>query len=186
MNKEHGAAGCSMGGTKLLSDGAEKAEVIHNYHKKFPYSYFIETGTSYAETLIELWNISDFNRMYSFEKAADKYINCVYLTDFYSSIKLIHGDSAEHLPRLIEYLKQPAIVFLDAHPDENEPTPILKELAHFFYYAADWPYVILIDDARCFDEFDQWPDLEVLKELAERNNYTFEVQDDLIRMEPPH
>jgi hypothetical protein len=167
----------------LLNDGAEKAVVILSYQMTYNYPYFIETGTSFGETVSAVEEANVFNRHYTIEYAVDKYLNSFYaLQD--KNISLLHGDTCVDLSRLLEYLKAPAVVFLDAHPEDNRSTPLLRELDQLFYYSTNWKYVILIDDARCFEEFSLWPKLWEIEGIANRNGYNYEVKDDIIRLLP--
>ena len=176
----------------MLKDGEEKARLIRDYVVRedgFRYRVFIETGTSHAETLrcVAGEPVLAIYRCYSFDNDYEKYLNATYLTNPYDNIRLVYGDSAQHLPRLLDELGGPALVFLDAHPEDNRQTPLLAELGHLFYRVdrSGWLYTILIDDARCFDEFDQWPSIEEIRREADRVGYLFEVKDDIIRLTPP-
>ena len=73
-------------------------------------------------------------------------------------IVLHHGDAAEVLPQLLKGIRQPVIVFLDAHysggstvkADENCDSPLLYELAYL--KTRSYNDIIIIDDVSFFDQ----------------------------------
>ena len=135
----------------------------------FSITVFIETGIFKAATTA--WASENFPKVVSIE-IDEGYFNRA--KELGLSARLIHGDSAIELPKVIKRLKKPAIFWLDAHTCKDKPAalveecPLLAELAAI--KATGLPHLILIDDARYFIDPPphphnpaEWPTLDQVK-----------------------
>lgn len=83
--------------------------IIKNYNL----NYFIETGTGGGETLSYIQQL-DFKLIQSCEIERIQYDNLLKIfTD--NRIKLWNGNSIEMLPKMLDELDGPALIYLDAH-----------------------------------------------------------------------
>lgn len=113
---------------------------------------FIETGTYQGEGV--MYAIFDrFDQIYSIE--IDKHLCEEAGTMFaiWPKVKLINGDSAVELPKLLATLKHdgPILFWLDAHYGGATTTPLQTELDAILKLKNE--VTILIDDVRCFHDF---------------------------------
>jgi len=159
------------------------------YLRKFGLSRFIETGTHLGDTLAYM--------------AHDKTIQCtsIELDDgfyqrakarftSYTNVELLLGDSGAQLPQVVRQLKSPALFWLDGHYSGSTTargdldTPVSDELQAILGSPIH-THVILIDDARCFDGSNGYPNLDdLLKVVREQSDYRVEVSADIIRLTP--
>lgn len=178
---EHGCSG--------IAPSPVKRKILMAYLRKFRLRRFIETGTHVGDTLAFI--------------AYDKSIKCtsIELDDgyyeqakarfaSYSNIELLHGDSSTHLPMVTRRIDEPALFWLDGHYSGGTTargsidTPVSDELKAILESSIK-KHVILIDDARCFDGSNGYPNLdELLKTVREDANYRIEVSTDIIRIMP--
>lgn len=172
----------------MLSDGAEKAGAILATLSKYPRQFFIETGTNDGGTLQHVATDSEalVEHLWSIELDHAHYLNAIEKLDGYSNVTLVCADSGIHLPRLMDYLEEPCLLFLDAHAAEDgQPCPLLDELQCILHRV--WlgkRHVVLIDDARLCGVWENWPSIERIKTMFEGLDYNVEVVDDIIRLEP--
>ena len=102
-------------------------------------------------------------------------------------VQAVEGDSGTLMPELIAKLDQPVLFYLDGHysgtgtgKGEHE-TPVVKEVEAILAGARDGSFVI-IDDARCFGAWPDFPPLaEFLALLRNRGVGDAIVRDDNIR-----
>jgi hypothetical protein len=88
-------------------------------------------------------------------------------------------------------LDQPALFWLDGHYSSGETakgdkdTPIYEELKHILNFPGQG-HVIVIDDARCFGNAPDYPDIEELSGFVRSRwpEVNIVVQDDSIRITP--
>ena len=141
------------------------------------FNTFVETGTFMGEMVwaqrgnFSLIHSVELHNVY-YEKAVKKFHN-------FKHIHIHRGDSADVLKSLITDLP-PALFWLDAHysggstAKGKKETPIREELE--IILATGQPHAILIDDARCFGKFTDFPTLDELTELIG----DFELENDII------
>ncbi len=106
----------------------------------------------------------------------------------YGHIFILHGDSGQVLPEILAGITGPCLFWLDAHCSGGVTargdceTPVVKEVAAILDH-DERGHVVLIDDARCFVGKDGYPTLDQLRNLilAIRPEWTFEVEDDIVR-----
>jgi len=164
-----------------------KVMVIKEYAKKFSVKIFIETGTFKGDTVKSVKNI--FSKIFSIEldialytNAKDRFLDC-------SRISIIHGDSSEELPKLLENISEPCLFWLDSHYSEGitakgkTNTPVWQELQHILKHPIK-SHVILIDDARDFIGKNDYPSIQEVRNLVLKHlpGRSFEVKDDIIRI----
>jgi hypothetical protein len=162
--------------------------ILQAYGKQYGLRLFVESGTANGDTpaylapfFDHLWTIERDGRLFAL--AVERFMG--------TNVTPLHGDSGQLLPGLLAQLDRPALFWLDGHrcggesgPDD---TPLLDELAAIF--VSPLRHVVLIDDARLlggmshYGEWD-WPHIDVVRAMAEAAGYTFEMDDDIIRLVP--
>jgi hypothetical protein len=164
-----------------------KQEQLKEYARRFFLTTLVETGTYsgdmvYAtkDTFREIFSVELDKVM--FEMAKKRFAR-------FDHISILHGDSAEVLPRIISNLTQPCLFWLDAHysggitaKGELE-TPILQEI-RCILDNCKVEYVVLIDDARELVGKNNYPTLDELRRLVSEKNrdWGFQIRDDIIRI----
>lgn len=169
----------------MLSD-VERVNLIRNYGQR--YNVFVETGTAGGFTTTRL--VRDFDRLITIEMDYDRYVS-VAAREFMNkntNVLPLWGDSARVLPEVLEWLRRPAIFWLDAHycggfrgpvdsPADTELELILEWSRH-----NDIACTVLIDDARFFGTDPGWPSRYKLENLTRKFERKFDLQDDVIRV----
>lgn len=149
---------------------------------------FIETGTYLGDMIYGVRKY--FKKIYSIELSHELFINAQLRFAQEKHITLIEGDSAKKLQEILLKLDQPAIFWLDAHfsggitaRGEIE-TPIQTELKLILSHQIK-KHIILVDDARCFNGKNDYPQLSEVHEFVKKNpNYVFSISEDIIKIEP--
>lgn len=148
------------------------------------HNIFIETGTHKGNMINGVKGY--FRKIYSFELGRDLWFSSFKRFRYNHSIKIIWGDSAEELPKILEVIKEPCLFWLDAHYSggetarADEDTVIEKELAVVLKHPYN--HTILIDDARLFNGRDGYPTRAKLEEIVRNSKYTLELKDDIFRL----
>jgi hypothetical protein len=138
---------------------------------------FVETGTNRAETTV--WASDHFDRVVTIEGQGELVTAARAKHGARSNIEFLHGDSRTALGPVVDALREPAALWLDAHwcgMGTFGPTsecPVLDELAAV--NRSDIEHVVLIDDARFFTgppppphKQSEWPDLmQITRALGE-------------------
>ncbi len=165
-----------------------KRMVVRSYLQRFSLKTFVETGTCLGDTLgyvsksgVRCMSIELSRELY--EAACDQFSQN-------KNVRLVHGDSAQRLPELLEEINEPALFWLDGHYSGGVTacggthTPISAELTAILKHPKK--HIILIDDARCFNGKNDYPHLDnLLREIREDGRYSVEVSIDIIRLIPP-
>ena len=110
-----------------------------------------------------------------------------------AKVKVIQGDSSKELRNVLQQIDKPALFWLDAHftvrvssdieGRGDKETAIVEELRHIAEHDRSHSHVILIDDARCFGAWDDYPSLDAVRDWARNAGYSsFEIVDDVIRI----
>lgn len=76
---------------------------------------FVETGTCFGRSVEQAIELG-FKDIRSVEGAVDRFVWCVEKFGKLSHVKLWHGESVKCLPVMLNGLKKPVLMFLDAHP----------------------------------------------------------------------
>lgn len=165
-----------------------KQQVVIEYLKKFGLRTFIETGTYKGKMVYAVMPYVD--TIYSIEldsvhchRAQERFAG-------YPNIHIIHGQSGEVLPKVLNNIEKPCLFWLDAHWSGGSTTkgqtntPIMQEMSCIFNHARTDEHVILIDDARCFTGENDYPKLQTLQNsvLDTHPSWICEVKDDIIRI----
>jgi len=164
-----------------------KRLTLRHYARHYALRTFVETGTFRGETIEFL--LPEMERVHSVELSGQLHAAALEKFKDRPQVHLHKGDSATILPEIIRGLKRPALIWLDAHYSAKvtahgpEETPILAELRAVFG-CSKVLHVILIDDAREFEDKDTYPTLEEVRKLAPENGYDYECRFDLIRLTP--
>lgn len=165
-----------------------KMMVVGAYLKQFSIGNFVETGTYRGDTLGYI--AKSGIRCTSIELSRELYEAARKRFDGYKNVKLVQGDSGQKLPELLKEINQPVLFWLDGHysagitASAEIHTPISAELQAILNHSVK-EHVILIDDARCFDGKNDYPQLDdLLRVIREEGSYSAEVSADIIRLVP--
>ncbi len=162
-----------------------KQSILSFYQKKFNLKTLVETGT-YRGDMVEAMRCK-FEKVYSIELGENlcKDAQERFKGDFH--IEILCGDSEKVLEDLIPKLSKPTLFWLDAHYSRGVTakaeldTPILKEL-EIIIRSKIKGCIILIDDAVLFNGTNDYPTILRVSEIANNNNMSFEVKNDIIRI----
>lgn len=163
-----------------------KQRTVREYARRFSAYTLVESGTFLGEMVYAMRN--GFRAIYSIELDPDLWKKASERFARYKHIRIIQGDSAEVLPEILSRIDSRCVFWLDGHYSEgitaksNKETPIEDEIEHILKHRVR-DHVTLIDDARCFNGENDYPKLADLqrKLLTARPDFSFEVQDDIIR-----
>ena len=163
-----------------------KQLVLKQYQEKYQYSCLIETGTYLGEMVAA--QKSNFKKIYSIELGRHLYQSAAEKFKDDLHISIIHGDSGNVLPSLMQHIEEPSIFWLDGHysggitAKGEKECPIFEELSAIFN-SKKLSHVILIDDARCFDGRGDYPNIDTLIGYIKENrpDYQVTVESDIIR-----
>lgn len=113
-------------------------------------THYIETGTYLGDGIKNVLN--NYENIHSIE-LSDKWYNYnVEQFKKYDNVKMYHGDSKKILPELLNFIKEPITIYLDAHYSGGttafgeEEVPLLYELE--ILQKRDYDDIIIIDDCR--------------------------------------
>jgi len=169
---------------------AVKRRVVRDFAARYKAVNFVETGTYLGDMIAAM--LRWFDRLYSVELSAVLYEKAVTRFTRHKKVRILHGDSAVEIVRILSELSGRTLFWLDAHwsggntARGNIDTPIFAELDQIFGAAREEP-VILVDDARCFVGTDGYPTIDGLRQRVARwrPHYTVSVERDIIRIVPP-
>lgn len=164
-----------------------KQHIVREYARMYGLHTLIETGT-YLGEMVEAVK-EDFSRIISIELAPTLYERAVKKFLAFPHIKILFGDSSKLLPAIIREIKEPCLFWLDAHCSGGittrgeKVTPILEEL-NTILGRRQCGDVLLIDDARGFTGFNDYPTVEEVIDLVHQydSSYRTEVINDIIRI----
>jgi hypothetical protein len=168
---------------------AVKQRIVADHQRLSGVDCLIETGTYRGDMVFaqrrrfrRIFTIELDDRL--FERAVDRFRD-------HGNIVVLHGDSGQVLPTLLESVRWPCLFWLDGHfsggitARGDLETPVILELAAILRHPIA-EHVILIDDARCFGQGD-YPSIEALRDqvVAARPDWSLDVRDDVIRIHGP-
>lgn len=164
-----------------------KQRTLISYANKYDLEILVETGTFYG-TMVEAMR-SSFKKIYSIELSEALFKKAQKRFDGVQNVTLIQGDSGVELGKLTAIINKPTLFWLDGHYSEgvtargDKDTPIYEELTHIFNTNIE-KYVIIIDDARCFDSDPNYPSINELSEFIKtyKPDADIEVNNDSIRI----
>jgi hypothetical protein len=174
-------------GSPLPPPPEVKQRTIREYARRFALTDLVETGT-YAGRTVEACS-GMFRRITSIELDPALFAAARARFARHRHIRILQGDSAEVLPRVLAEIAAPTLFWLDGHYSggitarATLETPIRAELDSILSHAVDG-HVVLIDDARCFDGRNDYPTIDELADVVRRADpaYRFEVRDDVVRI----
>jgi hypothetical protein len=158
-----------------------KQKTINRFQKRIKYNCFLETGT-YLGDMIEAQR-KHFELVYSIELSPYFYRNAVQRFKKNDNI-------GQMIKELMKLIKWPTVFWLDGHySGENTAkgelnSPILSELKAILTQSCK--HLILIDDARCFNGTNDYPDISELIAyiLKLTKNHSVIIRDDIIQIIP--
>lgn len=168
-------------GRPIPAPPAVKQALLIKYAREHGLSSFVETGTFWGGTIAAMR--PHFRQLVSIELEPVLALNARRRFGLFRNVKVIEGDSARELGRIVAGLDQPTLFWLDGHDSGagTAPTePLREELVAVM--AAPPESVVLIDDARAFTG----PPRMTVDEIrgATEQRYAMELRDDVIRLTP--
>lgn len=164
--------------------GIAKSEAARN---------FVETGTYLGDTSWEYRN--EFSRIDSIEVEPYLYKQAVARFKGLSHVTIHFGDSGTVLPSLVPTLRGKTLYWLDGHysagitGSSESHCPVVAELDAIFTLSKD-PFVIVIDDARCFGTDPAYPTVAAVASQVTTLSHAraaVSVENDMIIIRfPPH
>jgi len=163
-----------------------KQRVVIDYIKRFSPEIFIETGTYKGKMVYAVQ--PHIHEIYSIELGKNHFQKAQQRFSGYPNIHILHGQSGQVLPKILEGIDKPCLFWLDAHWSGGSTakgdieTPIMQEMQCILGHSKAAEHVILIDDARCFTGESDYPTLEGLESFIRDvwPDGIFEVKDDII------
>lgn len=165
---------------------AEKRAAIRRASRQWNLPILVETGTYRGDTVAA--SSRSFEKIVSIELDQRWADQAQRRFEGESHIEVLHGDSAEILPRVVRALQRRTLFWLDGHwsgpmtrtAKGPDVTPVLDELRTVL--DSDLNHVVLIDDARLFGLEAGYPDLDDVAELIRdvAGDYDLWVKDDII------
>ncbi len=163
------------GGVKIGQE--EKAQIILD-HKTSSVHILVETGTSQGWMVDKIGD--QFEKVYSIELDRTLYQKALTRFANKNNVTLLQGDSGIEIKKVLEKIAEPALFWLDAHPEgpiNTTNSPIIEELKAILSHSVK-NQIILIDDARHFDR----RSISAVKELASAHNYTCIIERGVFRL----
>jgi len=186
INHEEQLAEWEKHGRPLPPPHIVKQMTIEEFRKKFQTNILVETGT-YLGDMVEAQR-THFKKIYSIELSQKLFNRARKRFKDHSHITILQGDSGVVLNKLISEINQPALFWLDGHysggitAKADKECPVPEELETIM--KSSLAHIILIDDARLFNGTQDYPTIEEIKTMIEKNgnSYSLDVKDDIIRI----
>ena len=131
-----------------------KRDMLLDYKNRFGLQILVETGTFKGDTVEAMRR--EFKKVYSIELAEKFYQEAKKRFAGVGNVDLRQGDSGKVMPEVVARLDAPTLFWLDGHYSGGDTAqgdlncPVWGELEAIFSAAMKQPFVVLIDDARCF------------------------------------
>jgi hypothetical protein len=161
-----------------------KQRIVRRYAASSGARVFVETGTYYGFMLQAC--LGYFDKLVSIEIEPHFYRRAQKIFKGHSHVTLLHGDSAELLPKLLAGIRRPCLFWLDAHYSggltgkAELETPIRREFEAILNHPHR--HTILIDDANCFDGTHDYPEIAWIEKAARDRGYSMSLSDNIIRV----
>jgi hypothetical protein len=162
----------------------EKREFLLGLLQRHGISAFIETGTHLGQTAEAM--APHVTRCVTVELDSALYEEAKRRLAHFANIEILHGDSAEVLPAILQTIHTPALFWLDAHysggrtAKGNLASPIESELDMIFNHPIK-NHVIAIDDARDFLGVGGYPSISQLRQMVlNKSNYSMRLRNDIM------
>jgi hypothetical protein len=168
---------------------AVKQRIVADQGKLSGADCLIETGTYRGDMVFA--QRRRFRRIFTIELDDHLFERAVKRFRAEGHIVVLHGDSGQVLPTLLESIRWPCLFWLDGHfsggvtARGDLETPVVLELEAILRHRIPG-HVVLIDDARCFGAGD-YPSIDALRRqvVAARPDWSLDVRDDVIRIHGP-
>ncbi len=131
-----------------------KREMLLDYKQKHGLQILVETGTFKGDTVEAMRG--EFKKVYSIELSEKFYQDAVKRFSGVNNVELRQGDSGKVMSEIVAKLDAPTLFWLDGHYSGGDTAqgdlncPVWGELDAIFSAGMKQPFVVLIDDARCF------------------------------------
>ena len=168
-----------------------KQEMLRDYAQAHELDVLVETGTFRGDTVEAMRR--QFRFVHSIELAPKFYELASRRLGGVSNVQLHFGDSGKLLEGIVAGLESRTLFWLDGHYSGGDTAlgdskcPVREELAAIFD-GMKHPFVVLIDDARCFTKpkGTDYPSIEEIREIvaAKKPDMRVEVAMDCIRIVP--
>ncbi len=164
-----------------------KQKVLSRYASRYQLSTLVETGTYLGDMIFCMRK--RFHTIISIELSRELCERAQQRLRDFPNISVIHGDSSQVLPEVLEDLRVPSLFWLDGHYSAGNTalgvleTPVSAEVDAILNHPVKG-HVILIDDARNFDGTHDYPTLSELRDyvIGAFPKADFSVKDDIIRI----
>jgi len=174
-------------GAQLPMPHYGKRLAIEEYINRFKPEIFIETGTYTGHMVLSM--LDKFKKVYSIELDEILYQKAAEKFQSYKNVHILQGESGKILKSLLPNVSASCLFWLDAHYSGGHTakadieTPVMKELEHILAHPLADRFILLIDDARCFDGVNDYPQIKAIKNLIHQSfpDWYFEVKNDIIR-----
>lgn len=166
-----------------------KQKAVIDTARKYGIDHLIETGT-YMGEMIEATR-RHFETVTSIELSEHLFRRATHRFRGIENVRLLHGDSGQVLKEIVSDLDHPTLFWLDGHYSCGETamgekeTPIFEELGVIFGQ-SEFRHVVLIDDAREFNDNPGYPSMDELMDKLKllRPNTEIRIENDCIYIEP--
>jgi hypothetical protein len=164
-----------------------KRRLIASYARRNHLRVFVESGTYLGETVAFMRRYCSWVYSVEFQPHLARAAQSRFADDL--RIRIVEGNSADWLPRIIAELKEPALFWLDGHfavgtaRNGEIACPTMQELAAVLGDAR-FSHIVLVDDAREFRGQGGYPTLEALQRLIRelKPDVVVEVVHDIVRI----
>jgi hypothetical protein len=166
-----------------------KQRTVKEYARRFGLRTLIETGTYYGEmiTATRDW----FQRIYSVELDDELYQRARREFGRYPHITILHGDSQQVIPELLQSIQEPCLFWLDAGYYgwaglSGNKGRLTAELEAIFAHPVPG-HVVLMDDARGLNGRDGAPSWEQFRQYVQSAcpDRVVELRHDMVRIYKP-
>ncbi|MDB5193132.1 MAG: hypothetical protein JWQ96_2695 [Segetibacter sp.] len=164
-------------GMPLPPSHLTKQQHLKSWAKKNNLSILVETGTFLGDMVFAMKD--DFKKIISIELSNELYSKATQRFKNNKNIEILEGDSGELLKKVIDEIKEPALIWLDGHysggitAKGKTECPVFEELDKIFL--SPFQHTILIDDARLFVGKNDYPTLEEIKSYVSNKSNSYKI-----------
>jgi len=176
-------------GWKTPVNGLMKRVMIKAEARRIAATSLVETGTLHGDTVWFFRN--EMDQIISVELAPVFAAAARARFTSWPNVTIVEGDSAEKLAGIVPLISGPCIFWLDGHYSGGDTSrgdgscPIWREL-RAISEQMQHPFLIMIDDARCFGTDPDYPVMEAVEAFVrdQMPDFLFQVENDIIRILP--
>ncbi len=169
--------------------GLMKRIMIKAEARRLGATALVETGTLIGDTIWFFRN--DMDQLFSIEVHPELARLACERFSAWPNVNIVEGDSADKLSEIMPQIAGPCVFWLDGHYSGgmtgrgDQDCPIWQEFRAIVGKPAH-PYIILIDDARCFGSAPDYPTMEELEDFVRDRmpDHRMHVENDIIRIIP--